>query len=156
MIKLEDALEIAKQGHKGQFRRDGITPYIEHPIKVADRMTTHFGKVIALCHDLLEDTDETLESLAAKGIHQDVLEVVETLSKKEGEDYSDYLSRVKSGKVVAIDAKIADMVCNMSEEPTREQAIKYFWGLAYLFHHVLKYRIDISESEIKDQLRKYK
>lgn len=156
MIKLEDALEIAKQGHKGQFRRDGVTPYVEHPIKVADRMTTHFGKVIALCHDLLEDTDETLESLAAKGIPQDVLKVVEILSKKEGEDYFTYLSKIKDAGCITEDVKLADMICNMTEEPTRKQAIKYFWGLVYLFHHIIDCRIDIEESEIKDQLEKYK
>ena len=61
---VKKAYELAEEGHRGQERKSGA-PYIEHPIAVAQILTSiqadHETICAALMHDLLEDTDITKE-----------------------------------------------------------------------------------------------
>lgn len=66
---INKAFEVAKKQHGGQLRRSG-EPYIIHPIAVAD-ILVNFGMdyqslVAALLHDVVEDTDYTLDELKAE------------------------------------------------------------------------------------------
>ncbi|MBO7364144.1 MAG: GTP pyrophosphokinase, partial [Lachnospiraceae bacterium] len=65
------AADIAKEAHAGQTDRGG-TPYILHPLHVADRMPDEKRAVIAVLHDVLEDTDLTAEDLVRAGIPEDM------------------------------------------------------------------------------------
>ena len=130
------AMLIAVAAHKGQFRRDGVTPYIEHPKAVAEKLASESDAVRAAAwlHDVLEDTPVTTDGLRDAGISSEVIEAVELLTKREGVGYTHYLARVR-GNEIARKVKIADMLHNLSDGPTERQIVKYAKGLLYLHNH---------------------
>jgi len=90
------ALSIAEQAHKGQFRKDGITPYIEHPVKVASFLyTLHIRDdeilAIAILHDVLEDTSVQANDLLNAGFSKEVVNAV------CGSVYLDYIVYPNNG-----------------------------------------------------------
>ena len=93
---LKLALEFAKAKHKGQ-KRIGGDDYITHPIAVA-QIVKNLGydetyQITALFHDLLEDTDATVEDLVALGLECYEIEAVKLLTKPHKEDYMHYVSK---------------------------------------------------------------
>jgi (p)ppGpp synthase/HD superfamily hydrolase len=128
--------KLAKDAHAGQFRRDGVTPYIKHPMQVADRVR-HLGHeyvCVAYLHDVLEDTKVTYSDLENEGIPENIIKAVEILSKNlynENVSYDQYLSCVKKNEL-ARKVKIADMISNLADNPTDKQIKKYAKGLLFL------------------------
>ena len=66
----DDVLKFATKKHAGQFRADGVTPYIQHPIKVAElvvkyKKSRNIDQIVAaaLLHDVLEDTYTSYQEL---------------------------------------------------------------------------------------------
>ncbi len=104
------ALEIAKKAHEGQVDKGG-RPYIGHPIAVADIVESESEKIVALLHDVCEDSDVTLEGLRKAGFSKEVLDAVQAITKVGGESYEDYLARVVRNPI-ATTVKIADMTHN--------------------------------------------
>lgn len=127
------AAQFASRAHSGQHRRDGITPYINHPAAVADRLKGESEVVIATAwlHDVLEDTDATADEMRAAGIPDSVVHAVEVLTKSEDVFYESYLRGVRQNWI-ATKVKIADMIHNLSDAPTEKQIIKYAKGLLVL------------------------
>ena len=124
--------EIAALAHQGQFRRDGVTPYIEHPKKVASFFETGTDKwSIAWLHDVLEDTPMTFDDLREHGVNDDVLGFVEWMTHREEETYFDYIRRIKMSEM-ATKIKIADIFANLSDTPTETQKERYTKALKIL------------------------
>ena len=131
-LPLVDLAEvIAKAAHAGQFRRDGVTPYIVHPKAVADSLENVRYKAVAWLHDVLEDTAVSKYDLMVYGVPADVIEAVEILTKKKNQPYEEYLKVVKEN-VMAKAVKIADMKANLADSPTKNQILKYTQGLSFL------------------------
>ncbi len=130
---IELSKQVASRAHSGQHRRDGWTPYINHPAAVAAKLAGESAVVIATAwlHDVLEDTAETPETLRAAGIPDSVIHAVEVLTKTEGVSCAEYLSSVRQNWI-ARKVKIADMLHNLSDVPTERQIIKYANGLLTL------------------------
>ena len=132
---IDSAYSLARTAHRGQFRRDGVTPYIIHPIDVAQRVKRRgggsFAQAVAYLHDVLEDTSVTLHDLVYAGFSVSIVDAVLALSKLNGIDYDEYLLRVKQNHL-AREVKIADMLSNLSDAPTDKQIKKYAKGLAFL------------------------
>lgn len=133
MTSLVDLAEqIAVRSHAGQFRRDGVTPYVEHPRAVVSRVGDDPALIAtAWLHDVLEDTDETRDSLLAAGVPAQVVDAVALLTKSPGADYEAYLSAILSNPI-ARQVKIADMLSNLADGPTPKQIRKYAAGLLRL------------------------
>jgi len=108
---LERAIEIAVQAHRGQKDRFGA-PYILHPLRVMSRVDGPVAKTVAVLHDVVEDTNWTLEDLQAKGFSAEVIEAVDCLTKREGEPYDALIQRA-AGKPLARQVKLADLIDNM-------------------------------------------
>jgi len=125
------ALKVALAAHKGQFRRNGETPYIEHVFNVSYRVETYQEKIVALLHDVVEDTHETIESLREQGISKTSLDAISLLTRYNYTSYEDYLSKIIKNPL-ARNVKIADMLANLSDEPTDRQILKYAKGLIFL------------------------
>lgn len=105
------AMKIAYKAHEGQTDRSGL-PYIFHPFHVAEQMKDEVSTTAALLHDVVEDTDVTLEDLKAAGFPGEVLVAVELLTrKKDGTPYLDYVRRLKENPVAAA-VKMADLMHN--------------------------------------------
>lgn len=104
------ALEIAEDAHSGQEDKGG-NAYIKHPITVASMLDSEEEKVVALLHDVIEDSAYTLEDLREAGIPKHLLEAIDLLTKKESVSYDDYLKGVKGNKLARV-VKIADLLHN--------------------------------------------
>lgn len=85
----------------------------------------------AWLHDILEDTGATSESLFNAGIPHEVIDALLVLTKSKGESYEEYLDMV-SMNGIARQVKVADMLHNLSDKPTKRQIIKYSKGLLLL------------------------
>ena len=85
MSSLERAIEIATSAHRGQ-RDKGGEPYILHPLRVMLRMATLEERIVAVLHDVIEDSQWTLDGLAQEGFSVPVLHALEALTKRPDED----------------------------------------------------------------------
>ena len=103
----EKAYEIAKRAHLGQVDKAG-EDYIKHPEKVASFVKTDEEKAVAYLHDVIEDTELTLEDLHEYEFSKEVIEAVDIITKKKGEDYQSYLNSVKKNKLARA-VKLADL-----------------------------------------------
>lgn len=121
---------LAWHAHRYQKRRNG-SPYIHHPERVASRMTTDDEKAVAWLHDVLEDTMTTAVDLMNAKLSTSVINAVIALTKVHGESYMAYLSEVKANPL-ARRVKIADILDNLSDDPTPRQIRKYAKALLYL------------------------
>lgn len=131
-IQLQRCKEVATKAHGGQYRRDGITPYITHPEKVVELVGDDVDmQCAAWLHDVLEDTDWTVDDLREAGINNRTIHAVELLTKNRGVPYKHYLEGL-SCTYVALSVKVADMVANLTDSPSEHQIIKYTRGLQQL------------------------
>jgi len=119
--------EIAKAAHMGQKRRDGGDYFEQHVQKVADAVEDRL-KPIALGHDLIEDTEITLEDLRTAGFPEYVLTAVDLLTHKNNEPNVSYWSRIAQNKDAAT-VKLADIRNNLSSQPNERQKAKYAQAL---------------------------
>jgi len=134
MSELELCKRIATEAHAGQKRRDGID-YIHHPRSVAYEMPNDCLACVAWLHDVIEDTDETKESLLEKGVCEVTVDAVVKLSKIKGEDYLEYINRISDyGGLAKI--KIMDMFDNLSDSPTDRQKVKYRKAIGTLLRSI--------------------
>ena len=108
---LEKARKIAEKAHEGQMDKGGH-PYILHPLRVMNRCETEMEKITALLHDVLEDSDHTLEDLRREGFAEEILEALVCLTHLEGEDYMTYIERICQNPLAAR-VKYADLQDNM-------------------------------------------
>lgn len=108
---LDRAILIATLSHNGQVDKAG-EPYILHPIRVMMRMTTHEEKIVAILHDVIEDTALSLPSLSHEGFGNEILDAIDTLTHRDGENYEEYIRRIKNGPDLARRVKLADLADN--------------------------------------------
>ena len=126
------AMQIAYDAHFGQTDR-GNTPYICHPLHVADRMDTESRTVTALLHDVLEDTSETPQSLLSQGIPEKIVENVLLLTRKDDEPYGSYIERiVSSGNQDVLAVKYEDILHNLDETRTENNRLPEYLRQRYV------------------------
>jgi len=111
MSQLEKAIGIALEAHRGQTDRGGH-PYILHPLRLMTRMRTDEARIVAVLHDVVEDSDWTLEKLRAAGFSEEVVSGVDALTKRQGETYDEQVSRA-AAHPLAREVKLADLEDNM-------------------------------------------
>ena len=112
MATVEDAVSIAARAHRGQKDKAGA-PYLLHPLRMMLRMETEAAMMAAVLHDVVEDTEWTLERLREAGFNEEVLEAVDCLTHREGESYQEFVERVGTNPI-ARQVKIADLEDNMN------------------------------------------
>ena len=93
--QLEIAIELALKYHKGQMDKGG-NPYILHPLKVMNDVDRMESKIVAVLHDIIEDTECTVDILREFGIDEDAIESINTLTRKEGMSYMEYIRLIDS------------------------------------------------------------
>lgn len=109
-MDLERALQIAVQAHAGQKDRTGKA-YIFHPIRVMQRCRSDAAKMAALLHDVVEDTDVTLDDLEKEKFPEKVLEAVRLLTHDPKDSYEEFVEKVTASRI-AIEVKLADLADN--------------------------------------------
>lgn len=117
-MDLEKAIEFIKQKHAGQKRKQG-TPYYTHPLAVANLLKEKgFSieyQIAGLFHDLLEDTDATLQEIIGLS-NEKVAEAVQLVTKTDGYVMSEYIKNIKENEMAKM-VKLADRIHNLSESP---------------------------------------
>jgi (p)ppGpp synthase/HD superfamily hydrolase len=111
MATLERAIALAARMHEGQSDKAG-SPYILHPIRMMMRMTTPVEMMAAVLHDVVEDTSTTLDDLRREGFSEEVVQAVDSLSRRPGETYDAFVERVAANPT-ALRVKLADLADNM-------------------------------------------
>lgn len=103
------AMTIAYQAHHGQTDHGGM-PYIFHPYHLAEQMCDEYTTCAALLHDVVEDTNVTLEELS-KIFPTEVIEAVALLTHDDDTDYFDYVTAIKANPIARA-VKQADLIHN--------------------------------------------
>ena len=134
---LERAIEIAARTHAGQTDKGGA-PYILHPLRVMLRVAPGAQQIVAVLHDVVEDSDVTFEDLEREGFAAEVISGLRSVTKVAGESYEDFVARAARdpvGKAV----KLADLMENSDlsriAQPSQkdlERVAKYRRAIAYL------------------------
>ena len=112
MADIERAIKIAVDAHLGQKDKAGA-PYILHLLRVMAGVEGESEKIVAILHDIVEDTSITIEDLESEGFSDEICAGVHAMTKIDGEDYDAYLQRVKHNPI-AHHVKLADLKDNMN------------------------------------------
>lgn len=128
------AMCLAYAAHHGQRDRSGM-PYILHPVHLAEQMEDELSTCAALLHDTLEDTWVTPEELRRE-FPSEVTAAVELLTRKEDEDYFEYVRRIRKNPIARA-VKLADLRHNMDKSRLADPTPKM---VEWMERHCRKYR----------------
>ena len=108
---LGKAARIAATAHENQVDKAGEA-YILHPLRLMARARTDEERTIALLHDVVEDSEWTLEALAEEGFARHIVSAIDCLTSRRGESYDDFITRVLTSPLAAR-VKLLDIEDNM-------------------------------------------
>ena len=115
MATLERAIEIAVLAHKGARDKAG-DPYILHPLRVMMRVDSQTEKIVAVLHDVIEDSKPPhrweVDDLRREGFSEEVLTALDGVTRRTDESYEEFVRR-SAGNPVSRRVKIADLEDNM-------------------------------------------
>lgn len=131
------ALKLCFAAHKDQLDKSGM-PYVFHPFHLAEQMTNEITTVVALLHDVVEDTDYTLDDLRAEGFPEEAIEALTLLTHDPTVPYMDYIASIKPNPAARA-VKLADLRHNSDllrldeiDEKALERVQKYHKAIALL------------------------
>ena len=104
------ALQICFEAHKDQVDKSDL-PYIHHPLHLAEQMTDEVTTIVALLHDVLEDSPITMDQLAEEGFPAEALEAIALMTHGDDVDYMDYVKKIKQNPIAKA-VKLADLAHN--------------------------------------------
>ena len=110
MATLERAIEIAARAHAGAVDRQQ-QPYILHPVRVMMGVDDPEARIVAILHDVIEDSETTLDDIRREGFSDAVLTALELVTRNEGTSFADYVVRCKSNALATL-VKLADLKDN--------------------------------------------
>ena len=108
--KTKMALKLCFEAHKEQIDKSGM-PYVFHPFYVAEQMKTEETTIVALLHDLVEDTEYTIDDLIKMGFDKAITDAIALMTHAENLDYMDYIRMIKENPI-ARTVKLADLKHN--------------------------------------------
>ncbi len=111
MSDLDQAISIATKAHTGQRDKAGES-YILHPLRIILKFQAEDEMIVAVLHDVVEDSSFTLESLKEYGFSEVVINAIASLTKSKSESYEDFVLRV-SNNDLARKIKIEDIKDNL-------------------------------------------
>lgn len=133
------ALKLSFEAHKEQKDKGGL-PYVYHPFHLAEQMKSEEAVVVALLHDVVEDTDRSLDDIRAQGFPERVIDALALLTHDKATPYFDYVARVKTNPIARA-VKLADLEHNADlsrldkvEEKDKARAEKYRQAVALLLN----------------------
>lgn len=108
---LETAIALACESHCGQVDKAG-RPYILHPLRLMLSFESTNEQIVAVLHDVVEDTAVTLDRLRDLGFDPEVVGAIDALTRRQGETYESFIDRV-SADPLATRIKLRDLRDNM-------------------------------------------
>lgn len=131
------ALKLCFEAHKDQTDKSGL-PYVFHPFHLAEQMPDEKTTVVALLHDVIEDTDYTLDDMKNMGFSDDILSAIALMTHDDGVPYMEYVALIKKNPIAKM-VKLADLRHNSDmsrlDKVTahdRERAEKYKKAIEFL------------------------
>jgi len=126
---LRKAEEIAVAAHRDQLDKTGH-PFSDHLRRVAEQVGGRDQKMVAYLHDIVEKADGwSLDRLAAEGFPSAVVDAVDAMTRRDGEDYADFVRRAVADPL-ARPVKRADLNDNLQQaERNGADGRKYRMGL---------------------------
>lgn len=116
MSNITKAITIAASVHENQVDKSGAD-YILHPLRVMMRMQSDETRIVAVLHDVIEDSSEddawTPKRLIEEGFTKEIVDAVDCLTKREGESYEGFIERLSNNNIARL-VKIADLEDNMN------------------------------------------
>ncbi|GAA3969953.1 HD domain-containing protein [Allohahella marinimesophila] len=112
MTNLDKAIAIATRAHAGQTDKGG-NPYILHVLRVMMQFEDHDEMIVAVLHDVVEDTGLSAADLEKYGFSEEIIASVDCLSRQRGESYDSFLNRIAQDDL-ARRVKIADIKDNLN------------------------------------------
>ena len=136
------AMKIAFEAHKDQVDKNG-DPYIFHPIHIAEQMDSEEAIIVSLLHDVVEDTDWTIEDLAQQGFSSNIISALILLTHNSETAYLDYVWEIAlSANIYAKIVKLEDLQHNSDlsrfsvlDEKTLGRVDKYRKAIEILEHN---------------------
>lgn len=135
--KTNQALKLCFEAHKEQMDKSGL-PYVFHPFHLAEQMTDETSTIVALLHDVVEDTDYTFEDVREMGFDEEVIEALRLLTHTEQLPYMEYIANLKHNSIARA-VKLADLSHNSDlsrlevvDEKMKERLKKYKEAMAFL------------------------
>ena len=104
------ALRISFEAHKDQKDKSGI-PYVYHPFHLAEQMEDEYSVCVALLHDVVEDSDITLNDLIEEGFPKEVTDAIGLMTHEDSVPYLEYVARIKNNPIARA-VKLADLKHN--------------------------------------------
>ena len=133
----KEALKLCFAAHKEQKDKSGL-PYIHHPLHLAEQMPDEDTTVVALLHDVVEDSSYTLQDLRDRGFSPRVVEAVALMTHDPHIDYMDYVAKIKGNPIARV-VKLADLRHNSDltrldtvDEKALARVEKYKKAIAFL------------------------
>lgn len=111
MSNLINAIKIAFKYHKGQKDKCN-QPFIFHPIRVMNSMNTNQNRIIAVLHDLIENSSANIDLLVEYKFDKIIIDAIDSLTKRTNENYNDYIERLCKNPN-ALDVKLSDLDDNI-------------------------------------------
>ena len=131
------ALKLCFEAHKNQVDKSGM-PYVFHPFHLAEQMETEETVIVALLHDVGEDTNYTINDLKNMGFDKVVTDAIALLTHADGVEYMDYVSLIKENPIAKA-VKLADLRHNSDlsrtdviDEKTLTRREKYLKAIDFL------------------------
>ncbi len=104
------AMKLCFEAHKDQVDKSGM-PYVFHPFHLAEQMPDEETTIVALLHDVVEDTEYSLDDLKDMGFSKEVLDAIALMTHDEAVPYMEYVEQIKKNRIAAI-VKCADLMHN--------------------------------------------
>ncbi len=104
------ALAFSFKAHKNQKDKSGM-PYVFHPFHLAEQMNDEATTIVALMHDVVEDTRYTFKDIKKLGFDDEIIDALKLLTHEKGVDYMEYVKKIKDNPI-AKKVKLADLKHN--------------------------------------------
>lgn len=135
--KTKKALKLCFEAHKEQVDKSGM-PYVFHPFHLAEQMQTEETTVVALLHDLVEDTNYTIKDLTSMGFDKNITDAIALMTHADDVEYMDYVREIKNNPIAKA-VKLADLKHNSDltrldvvDEKALSRREKYLKAIAIL------------------------
>jgi hypothetical protein len=147
---IEKALQIAAKAHEGQRDKEGL-PYILHPLRVMMTVAGEEAQIVAVLHDVIEDTPVTAEDLRVAGFSEEIIAAVLCVTHRKDRPYADYVVGCK-GNAIARKVKLADLEDNSRLSRTILRPQRLHGDLARIRRYVLSYKF-LTDQITEEQYR---
>lgn len=146
---LTKAIVIATEAHAGQVDKRG-EPYILHPLRVMLAMDTDEERIVAVLHDVLEDTSVRANDLRRERMPEYSVLALAALSRREDEPYLESYIKRAGRHSLARKVKIADLRDNLS--PERNPDGRFDGLIVTRYQPALEYLLSLEPSHEQPQI----